>query len=94
MIFHPNNLFKLCVHVPKIITYSLKIVTWTIGTDLLKPFERCIKKKNRGCPKIKGGPLTLDTPYNPVYFLWKLNFRWGTAGDNSTGSEHTVDGIT
>ena len=79
--------------VAKIIIFS-QIVTWTIGTDLLKPFERCIKKKNRGCPKIKGGPLTLDTPYNPVYFLWKLNFRWGTAGDNSTGSEHTVDGIT
>merc|ERR1719367_1307243 len=44
------------------------------------------------CPNIRDGPFGGST-YTHAYYLWGINFHWGTVGDDSKGSEHTVDGM-
>jgi hypothetical protein len=48
--------------------------------------------KHRRCPSVKGGPFQQGVINSPAYWLWQVAFRWGTLGDNSTGSEHKIDG--
>ena len=43
------------------------------------------------CPNIRDGPYGGLTHTN-AYYLWQLHFHWGSPGDDSKGSEHTVDG--
>ena len=63
-----------------------------MGRNLERPFWRCMASKHRRCPGVKGGPFQQGVIGSPVYWLWQIAFRWGTLGDNATGSEHTIDG--
>ena len=63
-----------------------------MGRDLERPFWRCMASKHRRCMGVKGGPFQQGVKGSPVYWLWQIAFRWGTLGDNATGSEHTIDG--
>jgi len=42
-------------------------------------------------PSIRDGPFGGNV-YSHAYYLWKLEFHWGTPGNLKKGSEHTVDG--
>merc|ERR1711936_1368216 len=42
-------------------------------------------------PSIRDGPFGGNV-YSHAYYLWKLEFHWGTPGNTKKGSEHTVDG--
>ena len=79
-----------------IISYNIlfKLVQWTIGTDLRKPFKRCLTSRKlgyrRGCPTVSGGPFTDSKGKCAKYFLWKLAFKFGPV--NESHSEHTIEG--
>lgn len=42
-------------------------------------------------PSVRDGPFGGNV-YSHAYYLWKLEFHWGTPGNTKKGSEHTVDG--
>lgn len=43
-------------------------------------------------PSIRDGPYG-GLKHTHAYYLHALHFHWGSVGDDSTGSEHTVDGV-
>lgn len=45
------------------------------------------------CPSIRDGPYG-GVEHSHAYFLWQLHFHWGSVGDVTKGSEHTVDGMS
>jgi len=44
------------------------------------------------CPNIRDGPYAGST-HSHAFYLWQLHFHWGSVGDDSKGSEHTVGGM-
>lgn len=74
---------------------SLKFNGHTVGWYPNKKEDMKVyggKKWMYKCPSIEDGPYGGVT-HTHRYYLWQLHFHWGSVGNDTKGSEHTVDGM-
>jgi hypothetical protein len=86
-------MFKFYVHIHLILTKLLTILVVWVPNKKSKAHMLGGKNWKYKCPSIRDGPYG-GVEHTHAYFLWQLHFHWGSVGDVTKGSEHTVDGMS